>query len=226
MANQTWVFRPFTPAEGPAGAITFLNEPLRQGPGEASATARNDNSVGLFFLEPGSLGSGTQQTWVFRPFTPAEGPAGAVTFLNEPLRQGPGEASATARNDNSVGLFFLEPGSLGSGTQQTWMYRNFTPAEGPAGALAFLNEPLRQGRGQVSATPRNDNSVGLFFLEPGSLGSGTQQTWLYRNFTPAEGPAAAVAFLNDAPRQGPGEASAFARNDGSVGLFYLEPGTG
>ena len=52
------------------------------------------------------------------------------------------------------------------------------------------------------------------------------QTWVFRNFTAAEGTAGAVAFLNEAPRQGPGEASAFARNDGSVALFYLEPGTG
>jgi len=166
------------------------------------------------------------QTWVFRNFTAAQGTAGTVTFLNEPARQGPGEASAVARNDGTVGLFFLEPGSLGSSTQQTWVFRNFTAAEGTAGAVAFLNEPLRQGRGQVSAVARNDGSVGLFYLEPGSLGSGTQQTWVFRNFTAAEGPAAAIAFLNDAPRQGPGEASAFARNDGSVALFYLEPGTG
>ena len=172
------------------------------------------------------MGEGTQQTWVFANFPAAEGPAGAVAFLNDPARQGPGQASATARNDGSVGLFFLEPGSLGEGTQQTWEYRNFTPAEGPAGAVAFLNEAFRQGRGQVSAVARNDGSVGLFFLEPGSLGSGTQQTWVYRNFTAAEGTTGAAAFLNDAPRQGPGEASAFARNDGSVGLFYLEPGTG
>jgi len=203
-----------------------LNEPARQGPGEASAVPRNDGSVGLFFLEPGSLGSGTQQTWVFRNFTAAQGTAGAITFLNEPDRQGPGEASAVARNDGSVGLFFLEPGSLGLGTQQTWVFRNFTAAQGPAGAITFLNEPARQGRGQVSAVARNDGTVGLFFLEPGSLGSGTQQTWVFRNFTPAEGTAGAVAFLNEAPRQGPGEASAFARNDGSVALFYLEPGTG
>jgi hypothetical protein len=226
MANQTWVFRDFTAAQGTAGAITFLNEPARQGPGEASASIRNNGSVGLFFLEPGSLGSGTQLTWVFRDFTAAQGPAGAITFLNEPARQGPGEASATIRNNGSVGLFFLEPGSLGSGTQQTWVFRDFTAAQGTAGAITFLNEPARQGRGQVSAVARNNGSVGLFFLEPGSLGSGTQQKWVFRNFTPAEGPAGAVAFLNDAPRQGPGEASAFARNDGSVALFYLDPGTG
>ena len=67
---------------------------------------------------------------------------------------------------------------------------------------------------------------GFFYLEPGSLGTGTQQTWVFRNFTPAEGTAGAVAFLNEPARQGPGEAIAVARNDGSVGLFYLEPGTG
>jgi hypothetical protein len=226
MANQIWVFRNFAAAQGTAGTVAFLNEPLRQGAGEASAVARNDGSVGLFFLEPGSLGNGTQQTWVFRNFTAAQGPNGAVSFLNEPLRQGPGEASLTPRGDGSVGLFFLEPGSLGESTAQTWMFRNFTAAQGVAGALAFLNEPLRQGRGQVSAVARNDGSVGLFFLEPGSLGESNRQTWLFRNFTAAEGPAAAVSFLNEAPRQGPGEASAFARNDGSVALFYLNPGTG
>ena len=55
MANQTWGFGPFTPTDGLAGAVTFLNEPDRQGRGEASASARNDGSVGLFYLEPGSL---------------------------------------------------------------------------------------------------------------------------------------------------------------------------
>ena len=109
---------------------------------------------------------------------------------------------------------------------QTWGFRNFTAAEGTAGAAAWLNEAPRQGPGEACAVARNDGSVGLFFLEPGSLGSGTSQTWFFRNFTPAEGTAGAIAFLNEAPRQGPGEASAFARNDGSVALFYLEPGTG
>jgi hypothetical protein len=168
MANQMWVFRNFTAAQGTAGAVTFLNEPARQGHGEASATPRNDGSVGLFILEPGSLGSGTQPTWAFRSFTAAQGTAGAVTFLNEPARQGPGEASAAARNDGSVGLFFLEPGSLGSGTQQTWVFRNFTAAEGTAGAVTFFNEAPRQGRGEASAFARNDGSVALFYLEPGT----------------------------------------------------------
>ena len=226
MAGQTWVFRDFTAAQGTAGAVTFLNEAARQGPGEACAVPRNNGSVGIILLEPGSLGSGTSPTWVFRDFTAAQGTAGAITFLNEAARQGQGEVSAVARNDGSVGLFFLEPGSLGSSTSPTWAFRDFPAAQGPAGVVAFLNEAARQGRGQVSATPRNNGSVGLFFLEPGSLGSSTSQTWAYRNFLPAEGPAAAVAFLNEPARQGPGEASAFVRNDNSVGLFYLEPGTG
>ena len=105
------------------------------------------------------------------------------------------------------------------------MYREFSAAEGTAAAISYLNTPYRQGAGQVSAFARKDGSVGLFFLEPGSLGNSTQQAWVYREFSAAEGPTAAVTFLNEAPRQGPGEASAFARNDGSVSLFYLAPGT-
>ena len=65
--------------------------------------------------------------------------------------------------------------------------------------------------------------MGLFYLEPGSLGTSTRQAWAFENFSSVND---AITFLNEAPRQGPGEASAFARNDGSVGLFYLEPGTG
>jgi hypothetical protein len=111
MPNQTWVFRNFTAAQGTQGAVDFLNEAPRQGPGEATAVARNDGSVGLFYLEPGSLGSNTAQTWVFLNFTKAQGTQGAVNFLNEAPQQDPGEASAVARNDGSVGLFYLEPGT-------------------------------------------------------------------------------------------------------------------
>ena len=109
----------------------------------------------------------------------------------------------------------------------TWAYHNFTSADGgTAEAVSFLNAADRQGAGEASASARNDGSVGLFYLEPGSLGTSTEQTWVYLNFTPAQGTSEAIAFLNAAPRQGPGEASAYARNDGSVSLFYLEPGTG
>src|ERR1700736_4288918 len=101
MEKQTWVFRNFTAAEGAQGAVDFLNEPARQGPGEACAVARNDGSVGVFYLEPGSLGSSTAQTWVFWNFTAPHGTQTAVTFLNAALRQGPGEASANVRNAGS-----------------------------------------------------------------------------------------------------------------------------
>ncbi len=109
---------------------------------------------------------------------------------------------------------------------QQWQFQNFTAVEGTTAAVNFLNRAPRQGAGEASAVARNDGSVGLFHLEPGSLGNGTQQQWKFRNFTAAEGTTAAVNFLNTAPARGHGEASVFARNDGSVALFYLDPGTG
>jgi len=214
MTQLIWVFRDFpTTAE----AITFLNEPFRQGPGEASAAAREDGSVGLFFLAPGSLGISALPMWVFLDLPTTDD---ADTFLNEPLRQGTGQVSATPRSNGSAGLFFLEPGSLGTITTPTWVFRDFPTTDD---AVTFLNEPLRQGPGQVSAVARSNGSAGLFFLEPGSLGTSTQQKWAFRDFPTTDD---AVTFLNEAPRQGPGEASAFARKNGSVSLFFLEPGTG
>ena len=64
---------------------------------------------------------------------PGPGRGGAaVNFLNEPARQGRGEASATLRNDGTAGLLWLEPGSLGDSTAQTWQYQEF-PAPRRAG---------------------------------------------------------------------------------------------
>jgi hypothetical protein len=51
-------------------------------------------SVGLF-LELGRLGFGTQQTWVFRSFTAAEGTQAALDFSNAPARLGPGRPALT-----------------------------------------------------------------------------------------------------------------------------------
>jgi hypothetical protein len=226
MANQTWAYQSFTAAEGTLSARIFLDEFPRQGPGEASATVRGDGSVGLFWLGPGSRGSDTARKWAFLKVTGTQATQDAVNFMNggspaSPLRLGPGEASA-----GTEGVLYLDVGSLGSLTAPTWVYLDFDASQGPQGAVDYLNEPARQGPGQVSAIPRNDGSVGLFFLEPGSLGSMSSPTWQYKNFTPDEGPQAAVDFLNAAPRKDPGEASAWARNDGSVGVFYLEHGTG
>jgi len=40
-----------------------------------------------------------------------------------------------------------------------------------------------------------------------------------------DGTTSALVFLNASPRQGAGEVSGYARNDGSVVIFYLEPGS-
>ena len=224
MANQTWEFGEF-PGPMPNGednAVIFLNEPDRQGRGEATATLRNDGSVGLFYLVPGDLGTSTAPTWECREFPSPDGEKNAVIFLNEPDRQGPGEATATLRNDGSAGLLYLSPGSLGFGTEQTWESGEFA---GPRQAADFLNEPARQGPGQASVTPRNNGSVGLLYLVPGSLGASTAQTWHFKEFPAPGGVTSALAFLNAAPRQGAGEVSGYARNDGSAVIFYLEPGS-
>ena len=97
MANQIWQFQAFPAPDGEATAVKFLNEPLRQGRGEASATLRNDRTAGLLWLEPGSLGEGTEQTWQSAEFPAPNGEASAVNFLNEPARQGRGEASVPMR---------------------------------------------------------------------------------------------------------------------------------
>src|SRR5579871_2248456 len=164
------------------------------------------------------------QTWEFREF-PGPRPNGennAVIFLNEPARQGRGEATATLRNDGSAGLLYLAPGSLGASTAQTWESGEFA---GPKQAVDFLNEAARQGPGQASVTPRNNSSVGLLYLVPGSLGASTTQTWYFKEFPAPDGATSALAFLNASPRQGAGEVSGYARNDGSAVIFYLEPGS-
>jgi hypothetical protein len=166
------------------------------------------------------------QEWQFREFAAPNGEQDAATFLNEALRQGHGEASTTLRNNGTAGLFFLEPGSLGTDTSPSWVIREFPGPGGEQAAADFLNEPLRQGAGEASVTLRNDGSAGLLFLEPGSLGDSTTQTWLTREFSAPNGAQAAVDFLNAPPRQGQGEAAGFARNDGSAAIIFLEPGSG
>jgi hypothetical protein len=248
MAKQTWAYRNFGDTQA---AVDFLNaapgsgNKNRQGAGEATGVARSNGQVGLFYLEPGSLGSSTAQAWAYQEFDASQGTQGALDFLNGAPnsrnvghRQGFGEASLNPRNNGTVGLLYLEPGSLGSSTAPTWVFKNFPPGNGPGkgpGGVTFdLNGAPRQGAGQVSAMARNDGkhqgtdgSVGVFAMEnPESLGFMASPEWLYRNFTASEGPQGAVDFLNADPRKDPGEATAVARSDGTVGLFYLEHGTG
>jgi hypothetical protein len=166
------------------------------------------------------------ETWQFAQFPAPYGAQDAAAFLNEDARQGRGEASATLRNDGTAGLLYLAPGSLGAASEPSWLFADF-PAPGGAGeAVTFLNENPRQGRGEASATLRNDGTAGLLYLEPGSLGAGTQQAWQYKDFPGPEGEQAAAAFLNASPRQQAGEATGFVRDDGSAVIFYLEPGSG
>jgi len=166
------------------------------------------------------------QTWQFQEFPAPEGEKSAVDFLNAPLRQGRGEASATFRNDGTAGLLWLEPGSLGDSTAQTWQFQEFPAPDGEQAAVDFLNAPLRQGPGEASVTPRSNGTAGLLWLEPGSLGDSTEQTWHFKDFPGPDGQQAALAFLNASPRQGAGEATGFVRSDGSAAIFYLEPGSG
>jgi hypothetical protein len=109
---------------------------------------------------------------------------------------------------------------------QIWQFRAFPAPDGEASAVSFLNEPARQGPGEATVTPRGNGTVGLLWLEPGSLGDGTAPTWQYKDFPGPDGEHAALAFLNASPRQGAGEVSGFVRNDGSAVIFYLEPGSG
>jgi hypothetical protein len=226
MANQTWQFQAFPATDGEQAAVKFLNEPARQGAGEASVTLRNDGTAGLLWLEPGSLGDSTTQTWQFAEFPAPSGEQSAVNFLNEPARQGRGEATATLRNDGTAGLLWLEPGSLGDSTAQTWQFQEFGAPDGERAAVNFLNEPARQGPGEATVTPRGNGTVGLLWLEPGSLGGSTTPTWQCKDFPGPGGEQAALAFLNASPRQGAGEVSGFVRHDGSAAIFYLEPGSG
>jgi hypothetical protein len=211
MADQEWQFGEFPDQ---ASAVSFLNADPKQGRGEASATLRNDGTVGLLYLEPGSLGADPSPAWYVIEESSS---AGAVSFLNADPKQGPGEASATLRNDSTVGLLYLEPGSLGTDPSPAWYVIEESDA---SDTLSFLNADPRQGPGEASATPRSTGTVGLLYLEPGSLGAALSPSWLVAEFpTPQD----AVNFLNAPPQQTAGEAAGFIRSDNSTVVFYLEP---
>ena len=221
---QQWQFIEFTGSNGVQQAISFLNAPARQGPGEATATVQAGGSVGLFYLEPGSLGSSTAQTWESADFAGLTGAQLAVNFLNDPARQGPGQVTATMSAGGPTEVIYLSPGSLGSNTTPSW---ETLVEPGPNGlklAVDFLNENPRQGAGEVSVTVLPGGGLGLIYLNPGSLGASTSPTWFYKEFPAPNGVTSALAFLNAVPQQAAGEVSAFAPGDGSAVIVYLEPG--
>jgi hypothetical protein len=222
--DQRWETTEFYDSDEATGAeqlVQFLNE-NRQGPGEASATLRH-GSAGLLYLTPGSLGTSTSQTWIYKELPASDGTAAAVQLLNGEPRQGPGEASASLRGDGSVGLVLLAPGSQGTGTEYAW-WPFEANADGAHQVVQALNEN-RLGPGQASVTARSDGSAAAIFLLPGSLGS-TPQTWLTSEFATAKD---AVDFLNGLPgldQPGPGGAVAWLPGGSpvlgsSAVLFYL-----
>jgi hypothetical protein len=166
------------------------------------------------------------QEWQFQEFVAPNGDGAAATFLNDPLRQGRGEASASLRENGTAGLLWLEPGSLGNATELTWQSADYYAPNSEQQAVDFLNAPARQGPGEASVTPRSNGATRLLWLEPGSLGDSAAPAWQYKNFHGPDGVQAALAFLNASPRQGAGEATGYVRNDGSALVFYLEPGSG
>jgi len=100
------------------------------------------------------------QHWYFFNFASIQA---ALNYLNTPLVQSAGEVSATARNDGTVGMFTIYPPTAPLQPPQRWIFENFSSA---ADAVNWLNEPLVQSDGEVSATARNNGTVGMFVIVP------------------------------------------------------------
>ena len=83
--------------------------------------------------------------------------------MNAPLVQSAGEVTTTARNDGTVGMLTIYPPTNPLQPPQRWAFQTFNS---PAAAANWLNEPAVQSDGEVSATLRNDGTVGMFVIEP------------------------------------------------------------
>ena len=87
----------------------------------------------------------------------------ALTYLNENPIQSAGEVAATARNDGTVAMLTIFPPTAPLQPPQRWFFGNFPSADD---AVTYLNDPPAQSDGEVSATLRNDGSVGVFYIAP------------------------------------------------------------
>jgi hypothetical protein len=105
-----------------------------------------------------------------------------------------------------------DAGALPPGHQ--WVLINFSSV---ATALTWINANPRQSAGEVCATLRNNGTVGLLTVFPPTAPPLKQ--WFFRNFPIAND---AATFLSTAPTKSAGEVSSTIRNDGTVGLIYLE----
>jgi hypothetical protein len=107
----------------------------------------------------------------------------------------------------------------GPGPLPSWYFRNYTADDGLPGAVGFLNEDPRQWPGEAFVVAGNDDSVGLFFRNPPSEPPFLPNGWRFKDFTANEGTQGALDFLNQNPFSTP-TPTAFARNDGSIGILY------
>jgi hypothetical protein len=100
------------------------------------------------------------QRWYALNFTSVDA---ALTYLNENPIQSAGEVAATARNDGTVSMLTIFPPTAPLQPPQRWFFQNFSSANN---AVTYLNEAPAQSDGEVSATLRNDGSVGAFYIAP------------------------------------------------------------
>ncbi len=80
-----------------------------------------------------------------------------------------GGSSASLRENGTAALLWLEPGSPGNSTAQTWQSADYYAPSSEQQAVDFPNAPARQGPGKASVTPRSNGATRLLWLEPGSL---------------------------------------------------------
>jgi hypothetical protein len=107
-----------------------------------------------FQREAADLAPGHQ--WVLIDFSSL---AAALNWLNAAPRQSAGEVCATLRNNGTVGLLTVFPPTLSPLKQ--WFSQDFPSANN---AVTFLNTNPTKSAGEVSATIRNNGTVGLIFL--------------------------------------------------------------
>jgi len=100
---------------------------------------------------------------------------------------------------------------------QHWYFFSFASVQA---ALNYLNAQLVQSGGELSATARNDGTVGMYTIYPPTAPLQHPQQWFFREFA---SPQAGLDYLNTPAVQSDGEVSATIRNNGRVGIFYIAP---
>ena len=83
------------------------------------------------------------------------------------------DAAALKTRGHRVPATPLPPG-------QHWYYFNFATVQA---ALTYLNTPLVQSAGEVSATARNDGTVGMLTIYPPTHPLQSPQRWFFQHFS-------------------------------------------